>query len=217
MNDWQKQAQETRNELQKLVHAIAQHLGDWKTGTDAHDRDELTSSTHEGAKLYINFVNGGLRDRVVIRGGMNIARNRGYETVYDPDTHERLHTPEITVAVSRGVETIAKEIRRRVIPGYLRIFQLGKAQVEQHNDHVSRTQANLTRLATITRDHIDFAKEPERQMYSFYESQGPTGEVHVSGDSVRLERLSLTMQQAEFILQYLYDQHDQKTKAGNAR
>lgn len=207
MNDWQKEAQEKQNQLNALAHLIAQHLGEWK-----QHEDELHHTS--GAKLYLSYCdNGHDRSRLAIRGGLHIGRNGAYETVYDPTTHERLSPPFITVAIARGVETIAKEIRRRVIPEYLRIFKLAVMQVQRQHIRMTTTQENLKRLAAITRDTIDFASQPERKEYSFYETNSVSGEVYVSENRVDLKRISnLTMEQAEFILRYLYDQHDRKTK-----
>lgn len=201
MNDWQKENAEKQAQLQALVHLIAQHLGDWKAGTDEHNRDELRNG--QGAKLYISFCdNGRERSRVAIHGGMNIGRNGAYETVYDPDTRERLSPPSITVAISRGVETIAKEIKRRVIPEYLRIFELGTLQVQRQNDATAKRQANIRKLAAATGAAVpDFKQHPDTDRFYIGKRYGIVV-VHYDGRAA-FEHLDVTMEEAEYILRYL--------------
>lgn len=202
MNDWQKEQQEKQNQLQILTHAIAHQLGEpWKAGADEHQRDEIHNG--QGAKLYLSFSNNGHDgSRVAIRAGMNIGRNGAYETVYDPATREKLSPPFITVAISRGVETIAKEIRRRVIPEYLRMFEIGTGQVQRQNYMTAKRQANIRTLAAATGAPVpDFKQNPDTDRFYVGKRYGIVV-VHYDGRAA-FEHLDVTMEEAEYILRYL--------------
>lgn len=203
MNDWQKAEQEKQNQLTILTHAIAQHLGEpWKAGTSEH---EIVNG--QGAKLYLNFMDN-RTERLSVGGGMHIGRNGAYETVYDPDTRERVRPPSITVAVSRGTETIAKEIKRRVIPEYLRIFELGTLQVQRQNDTTAKRQANIRKLAAATGAPVpDFKQHPDTDRFYIGRRYGIVV-VHYDG-SAAFERLDVTMEEAEYILRYLKGEEGQ--------
>jgi len=205
MNDWQKEREEKARHLRDFVQQIANRLREpWQVSGE--DKTDIVNGA--GAKLHISID----RDRVSIFGGLHIGKNGSYETVWE--NGRRAEVPHITVALTRGVDTVAKEIQRRVLPEYLRILALAQAQIERSNQRRANIQAHLTKLAAITHDFLNFREEPERESYSFYETNGPHGDVQVHGDGEVSLKFTCSMEEGETLLRYLYRE---QSKEGGAQ
>jgi hypothetical protein len=168
----------------------------------------------DGAKLYLHFESSKgyeLKDRVSISGSLNIGRNGAFVTVYEGG--QRLSPGSITVALSRGPEAIAKEITRRLLPEYLRVYALAMAKLQADNAYDFEVSANLHLLAKAVGTVVPSDKNPnnsyveaQRESISFNEdhTRGEAyGIIRVSNKTAQLELRSLTLTQAVHILSYI--------------
>jgi hypothetical protein len=144
---------------------------------------------------------------VSISGSLNIGRNGAFVTVYEGG--QRLSPGSISVALSRGPEAIAKEITRRLLPEYLRIFALAVAKLQADNAYDFDVSANLHFLAKAIGTVVPSKKddgnsyvEAQRESISFNRGEA-YGTIRVSNKTAELHLRSLTITQAEHILNYI--------------
>jgi hypothetical protein len=117
------------------------------------------------------------------------------------------------VALSRGPEAIAKEITRRLLPEYLRVYALAMAKLQADNAYDFEVSANLHLLAKAVGTVVPSDKNPnnsyveaQRESISFNEdhTRGEAyGIIRVSNKTAQLELRSLTLTQAVHILSYI--------------
>jgi len=164
----------------------------------------------DGAKLYLSLessVGYDKHDRVHISGSLNIGRNGAFVTVYEGS--QRLSPGSINVALSRGPEAIAKEITRRLLPEYLRVYALAMAKLQADNAYDFEVSANLHLLAKAVGTVVPSDKNPnnsyvEAQRESITFNRGEAyGTIRVSNKTAELHLRSLTITQAEHILNYI--------------
>jgi hypothetical protein len=207
---------EKREATISLAAAIAKELGAPWTYTRPTDPDTYVYIVGEnGARIYV-ALSGSYDnpDRVEISGYLNIGRNRQYVNVYEKSASggwDRASVPSISVALKRGPEAITKEIQRRFLPEYLRIFALALAQLQKDNERDTRVLDNLKRLGKIVNAHV---KEDRDNGHGYIEEQRTSvsigyinvyGTITVSSDTATLELRSLTIEQAERVLKALTD------------
>ena len=165
------------------------------------------------ARIYIQFDGYENPKRLSISGYQHIGKNGQYVEVYEnvkrnDYTHwERVTAPSITVALSRGYEAIAKDIAKRFLPEYLRVFSLAVTKVAADAEYEAKIAANLQRLADVagvkfhSEDGLNYRGE---QRTSFSWKVGTAyHEVKVNDHDADLKLNDLTFEQAEFIIRYL--------------
>jgi hypothetical protein len=203
----------TKQELNQLAQEIAENLGnDWFNSEDDENNHKHIYQVGTNARLYVS-QRYGVNTHILIGGSLHVGRDGQYVEVYEGTGSgwHRASAGEITVAISRGPATIAKEITRRFLPEYLRVLALANAKVASDTAYETDVRLNLKRLAkaadtTVTFD--DTNRWDKREAFSL--SIGEVyGTVHTSKDTATLELRSLTIKQAEAILQALAYQHDQ--------
>lgn len=191
---------EEKQELTKMTLAVAAALGPpWKAvAPEENDRPTDDIANGNGASLYLNIDRH--KKRVKVGGSMHFQVNGRTQYV---QLYPRFEVPGITVAMERGPEAVAKEINRRLLPDYLKAVELAKAQVAKQNETTERKQANIRKLVAACDGRLpEFDKYPEAS--HFYLGKR-SGTVHVNYDeSVNFERLGVSMEEAEYILKYLY-------------
>jgi hypothetical protein len=113
------------------------------------------------------------------------------------------------VALSRGPEAIAKEITRRLLPEYLRVYALAMAKLQADNAYDFEVSANLHLLAKAVGTVVPSDKNPnnsyveaQRESISFHRGEA-YGTIRVSNKTAQLELRSLTLTQAVHILSYI--------------
>jgi hypothetical protein len=209
----------TKQELNQLAQEIAENLGnDWFNSQDDEGYHKHLYQVGTNAKLYVSQSYGTKSTHVVISGSLHVGRDGQYVEVYENVvdsrggfTWERQSAGEISVAIARGPAVIAKEIQRRFLPHYLHVLALAEAKVVADTAYETDVRLNLRRLAkaadtTVTFD--DTNRWDKREAFSL--SIGEVyGTVHASTKTATLELRSLTIKQAEAILQALAYQHDQ--------
>jgi hypothetical protein len=211
--------QECTAALNTLAEAVTQELEVLRTEpiagavwTFTPDKDAWTVHIDraDGAKLYLSLESSKgyeLKDRVSISGSLNIGRNGAFVTVYEGG--QRLSPGSITVALSRGPEAIAKEITRRLLPEYLRVYALAMAKLQADNAYDFEVSANLHLLAKAVGTVVPSDKNPnnsyveaQRESISFHRGEA-YGTIRVSNKTAQLELRSLTLTQAVHILSYI--------------
>jgi hypothetical protein len=172
----------------------------WTFTTPEEDSYSVHIDRADGAKLYMRMehsVGYDKNDRVAIGGSLNIGKNRAFVEVRE--NGKRVGTDEITVALSRGPEAIAKEIMRRLLPEYLRVLAVAQAKVKADAEYEAKKVSNLRQLAKSIGKTLAYTDEQLAERSSFYTDYGT---VEASGSTAYL-KLNLTIEQAEHILKYL--------------
>lgn len=90
----------------------------------------------DGPYLYLSFDSWRNVGRVSVSGGWpSYTKNDGQSTERTTPTNRDISEADyssITVAVSRGPEAVAKEIARRLLPNYLKLYAVLKERAELH-------------------------------------------------------------------------------------
>jgi hypothetical protein len=207
MTEYQKEQQVKNGALSALTAEIAKELGaPWKVRPLRPDRDEENYPTRwivngEGAELWVRIEEyGAQKGRVKVSGSLHI--NGQFQTVYE--NGNRASVPDISVNPERGVAVIAKEIKRRLLPDYLRVLAFALAQADRHNQQTKARQQAIRELLALTGGEApDFSRDADRDRFHLPGHRSGTVTVHYDG-SVNLERLSVSREEAEYILRHLY-------------
>lgn len=199
--DYREEQEMKTKALTELTTGLAKELGaPWKVipNEEQHYPTHKIENPENGAILWVNII-WNHKDRANISGSLFLGRGNTHVTVYE--NHERAKVPDITVALARGPAAIAKDVKRRLLPEYLRILELAKAQVARDNERTANRQANIRKLAAAAKAKVpDFERDPDTTR--FWTDRG-TLDVHYDG-TVSFDRFTVNMEQAEFILHYLH-------------
>lgn len=213
MNAWQMEQAEKGKKLSETTNAIAAGLGKpWTAEKPDGDNWQHVITNGDGGKLYVSIEqHGAQRGRVRVSGSLNVGRNGSYESVYE--NGNRVTSPDITVNPERGMEAIVKEIKRRLLPEYLRILAIAKAQVERHNEKLMAKRAVMARIAKITPGSTlpDFSRDPDSGRVWLGPPHREVVEV-LYDCRVKFDRLDVTPEQAEHIIRYLYNTNTTEAK-----
>ena len=164
------------------------------------------------ARIYIQFDGyNNTPQRLVISGYQHIGKNGSYVEVYDRGADgtgwTKASVPSISVALSRGCEAIAKDIAKRFLPEYLRIFALVEEKVATDLAYEQKIAANLQRLADVagvqfhSEDGLNYRGE-QRKEFSWKVGTA-YHEVKVNDHEADLKLNDLTFEQAEKIITLL--------------
>jgi hypothetical protein len=198
--------------LQIAFELHAKHGQAWEFVKPTEDVYSVYLRNAQGARIYLQFESSkgyDLNDRVLVTGHMHLGKNGSYVEVYDRGADgtgwNRVSAPSITVALSRGCQAIAKDIAKRFLPEYLRVFAMALDKVQADADYDAQITANLQRLAKVA----GVAVSTEQQCYgevnkSFHFSvRQRYYDVTASAKDCSMKMSSLTIEQCEFIIKYL--------------
>jgi hypothetical protein len=186
----------TKEELEVLIAGITKELGTpWKVEPDEWARAPHIGDGNEG-RLYLSTE----KERVHIHGSLNIGKNGAYVILYENNI--RVTAPSISVALSRGHGAIATEIKRRLLPEYLRVLELAKAKRDGEENYERSRHANLIELAALVGKNYSELKEGTESL-SFYHDKKGYGDIWASADSVNLKLNNLSIAKAKEILKML--------------
>lgn len=158
------------------------------------------------ARIYIQFDGYGDKlQRLIVSGYQNIGKNGAYVEVYnrgeDGTGWNRVTEPSITVAVSRGCAAIARDITKRFLPEYLRVFALVEEKVAADAVYEATIAKNRNRLAAHCGVALHADDNGKRTDFSWHHNGYHT--VKVSKDNCDLDLNDLTFEQAEHIIWFL--------------
>jgi hypothetical protein len=152
-----------------LAHQIAEQLGGFTARV--HDHGACLHGP-AGQELWVQRV-WNHRDRVQVHGR------------YPPgDETYRLASHEITAAIARGPEAIARDITRRLLPAYRTDLQTARervAQAARDDQHRARTAARL--LATIPDARATDGKR--ETTIHWYDDAAGSGTIRLHGDGTK--------------------------------
>ena len=166
------------------------------------------------ARIYLQLESSkgyDLNDRILVTGHMHIGKNGSYVEVYEDrrgengTRWERVSAPRITVAVSKNPEAIAKDIAKRFLPEYLRVFALAEDKLAKDAAYECRIVTNLERLAECAGVPVapqNYRGEVNNQ-FTMRIGERQYHSVSVTDHDADLKLDSLTFEQAEHIIKYL--------------
>src|SRR5258708_3210261 len=118
-----------------LYNGVAAHLAGWKVTIDNPDDDfrfeyryRLTNNV-EGQDIHLSFGSGVDRGKVRVSGSWPKKGEHGPWSG-PGDLYPCESSPSINCALSRGYDVIAKDITRRFLPEYRRIWGLLVAKID---------------------------------------------------------------------------------------
>ena len=198
--------------LADIIRNVTAELGAPWTFKEPEEKGwSMYAQRPDGAKLYFSLdgpYTYNNPSRVNISGSINIGgeHSRAFVTVYEKSANgtgwERATPGSISVAIERGAAVIAKEIKRRLLPEYERVFALAVAQVAADKKYKEDKASNLQRLATASGVLLrEYQGRTEENFHvSFKEAYGL---VTTSNNTATIELRSLTIEQAELVLRAL--------------
>jgi len=195
-------AQQIAAELCKL-----DPLHPWTFAAPNEDTYSVYLRNAGDARIYVQFDGYNEPTRLIVSGHMHIDKNGSYVEVYEKGADgtgwNRVYSPSITVAIKRGPEAIAKDIAKRFLPEYLRVFALAKAKVAEDNAYEAAIAANLQRLAEATGESVPESLSCSHSKNFTWRLGGNYHTVTASAKDCSLKLDNLTLEQAEQIISIL--------------
>jgi hypothetical protein len=193
---------------------ILEPLRPWTAVEPTEDVYSVYLQNGNGARIYLHFDSSkgyDLNDRVLVTGHMHLGKNGSYVEVYDRGADgtgwNKVSTPRITIGLSKNPEAIAKDIAKRFLPEYLRVFALAQAKVQADADYEAKITANLQRLAAVanvprpSKETALYGKV--NNQFSFRVGENRYYTVTASAKDCSLKLDTLSFEQAEVIIRYL--------------
>ena len=193
LTTWTRETAEDR--LAEIAPLVARALGEgW--AREKRDNVELThymGLVHgdERVGLYVSYPYG----RLSISGNLNHVRDSRGENPYLRGEEN----PKITVSLDKSPEQIARDIERRVLPGYRDVLAKALAVVQERNDLFARTAASAAAIAKV----IGATDIDAKGRVSFSRSKklpDLEGSAECSGEAVSLSFSDLTVGEVEAML-----------------
>jgi hypothetical protein len=194
---WTRETAERR--LVELAPGVASALGDgWKR--EKRQGDELTHFVglvrgDERVGLHVMFPYG----RVSISGSLNHLKDARGEAPY----YRTEDNPKITASLDKTAEQIARDIERRVLPGYRAVLAKVLEVVRQRDEHLALTMESAGTIAKVAGAVVDGNM---RGCVSFSGSArlpDLDGSAECSGEAVSLSLSDLTVTEVRAILEVL--------------
>jgi hypothetical protein len=208
--EWQKQRKELREKRTALAKAIAKALGgtlETYKDADAFDEMRYQKVTLEGRTIGLYFDH----DRIEVSGAWPMERDTlgAMRTMRPRDLgviNYNEEEPRIGCSASKGAEAIAKDIKRRFLPAFTRIYDACVERIAKNEEHGNIALKAARELCKRFGSLKDL--KGEGQAASFWHSETGAVTVNAWNDgrvSVAFaHRLTgLTIEQAEQILRVL--------------
>ena len=146
-----------RPDMNALAREIAEHLPGWKA--EPSDGGWLAYLTHaDGPRIALRHDHG----RVKAMGTWPVATNGQHFYPYKDSA-------DISCAAGRGPEAIAKDITRRLLPGYLRLWQEQDRKRQEAERSDKEAQSLVRRLEDLfgleRRDHARHGRNDSMHIY----------------------------------------------------
>jgi hypothetical protein len=183
--------------LVPLTQYLAQALGEgWSVEPSEGCWGHRLVGPNE-ARLYLSLEGDTKGDRINISGGFHIGRTKFGNSEF---VRPKSGVPsDITVALARGNEAIAREIMNRYLPKYLAALAEARTQRDADNAYKVKQQSTLSCLALLAG-----SQAPDLQSHTVSLSIGEIyGDIEAYGDSVTLKLRSMTRKQAGDVLTLL--------------
>lgn len=194
------------NQIAARLEQIAVHLSKltgnpWKTFA----RDEAGEHIYIGMgedrnapHIYVEPYNypKSMLGKLNVRGSLPFEYNQFYSS------YDECKPSDINVSATKSDEQIATTIYNRLLGDYLPYFELIKKRYEDNCKFENERHEKLTKLAAVIGED---APEKGRDRFGKYRQNGGyASEIRV-GHKINLKLDNLTMEQASFILDYIYN------------
>lgn len=176
--------------LRQTADAVAAHLEGYKVDTDWESGWNVPLDGPDQARIFLSLDKG----RVEVGG----AYPQGY---YQALGSQERH--EITVALTRGPEVIAREIERRLLPGYLTTLAEVKEKMRLDQEAKDMRQVAAERLVEVLSIPGVHLRDGELSWFSDTPAGYGSARVNYGGGTVAVEARSVTLEVAERILRVL--------------
>lgn len=184
-------------DLDAIADAIARELttnldDTWTAGMPKNGSTHYREITGpKGMSLSVHGPGwGSQRDRLYVSG--TLPERQGSSIAHDQTR------PKATYRADREPASIARDVRRRLMPGYREAFEIVYRRAEAHDQYESAAEANAKKLRAIMGDTSTTRNRDEHGFYL-----NVTGKTYAQGrayaDSVTFDRLSTTVDKAERI------------------
>ena len=149
MNDYQKEQQAHRDLLWGLAQGIASHLDGWEAVSEETNSGRARIEHETGAAISLHVDDYGKRDRVGVYGRYpnHPRRKNNGGSGYGSYPLSGVDTPNITCAISRGHEAIAKDITRRFMDKHLDCHELAVKRIAEQEGYLDDQEAMMLKLA----------------------------------------------------------------------
>ena len=164
MTPWQLEQLEKTKQSRTLHEGVAQHLTGWTVEVQENDcYPENPSISLVNGKYKIGLTTGThiQRGKVEVSGHWPKVGDHTYTSAYD--VHEK--SPSINVTLARGYQAIAKEITRRLLPEYFRIYAKIEAKVAGDNEETALRLAQWTQLTESVPEAISWSQISDRSSH----------------------------------------------------
>jgi len=210
MNEWQREQAEKAALDKRLAHDVARELS-VLTGKEWLARNarnaELTAEYGEdweiagpdARRFDVHVMDRRGAKKVIARGIVEPNGNHGAQAYTEGN-------PSIQVALDRGVKVIAKEIIRRVLPDYERVFLENRRRMAEANEYAGKLAANRERMAGAFGLTLNARERESEQFWACGHR------VQVSGSSVTLELRGLPVGVAMRVAE-IVKEHEKAQKA----
>jgi hypothetical protein len=164
----------TDAELRDVAHAVAPHLSGFRVAPDQGNPHNAYLRHSDGRVLIIGRPWPRVDGRVEIRGGYP----------EHPDAYRLASRPAITVRADRGGAVIAREITRRLLPGYEQALQVTRQAIAKDAaDLLGRRQVAARLAAAIGGATVREDGRHEINVYWYQDGTGRgAGKARVWGD-----------------------------------
>jgi hypothetical protein len=203
---YQKRKKQEAERYRKLYAAVVKHLDGWSIHMEggeipAEYRYFLTDAAGHGISMRRDNRPGKIR----VRGHWPKYPDDENGSRFSSHSHPAQvneSAPEICATETRGPEAIAREIKRRFLPGYFRIWSLLQTRIIADIEIDCRKRNNLQRVLDSTQIIKPYSLNQLNRVGIIHD--GSYGSVWMdSPDSVRLELRSLPVEVACAVLKTL--------------
>lgn len=186
---------------QRLARELADALGGSWRWEQPEDTDETFPTgfvrDSEGRELSMSIETYGARKgRIEIRGALPRRDAKG--DYYDTG----LKAPSIGVSGDRGVDAIAREVQRRLLPDYEPLFQRASEAIARRNEYLTATTDTVGAIVQAV-PGLEWSVRSESSASFDVPSGGGYGDIQAHGDNVTFESRSLTRDQVIRMLKAL--------------
>lgn len=133
------------SDLTQLCKQVATHFDGWTLVEDGESFDGRWKLRRDGMEICLR-LDWAKKDRLTVKtwGWPSYKDDSRIDKVivYPRDLSPREADPDISVAWARGAEVIAKEIKRRFLPEYERIYALALAKATRAQEQINEARAN---------------------------------------------------------------------------